>query len=694
MRKVNKVKFPKWSTCDYVHHPSPPLPPPIRKCKTSPLSSSYPPTPPPSPPPPSSPPPTPPPSPPPPSSPPPSPPSSPPPPPSPPPPTPTSPPTSPPSPCPRVVLNLNSLFNIIVYIWNVLMNFSLNILNFFLYVCHFNIFIFFYLIFSTIYITFYFIYKFLKHRNIFPLFIFFVHIFIIYSNNSTLLYNSKINLKDHDYVIKHNLTNNANKSTNLNNYNNFLFKNIIFINDANSNRYYNNLSVFYKKKVKPISIFTNLSPQTSNRNRIGFFCVILCTIFSFKTKRNPIFNLFYFGMLFFLFNNISLHKSHRHKELNSCTNLEFFTIESINICNNINKYHLKNNLNLLTFSKVKYKKNSFLFQHLLLLSGDISLNPGPNQEYQLNNETWSPFKKRGLHFLHININSLLPKIDELRSIAEKSKAAVIGISETKLDKSVLNSEIDIVNYVIIQRDRNRNGGGVACYIRSDICFNELNIFSNQVENICFNILLKNLQPITIGVFYRSVYRPPSQNRFLEEISNDFNKLYTEKNEVIILGDLNINLLQNGKYTLNKNNLSSSEKVTTHPLLKQYKQFISNFGLTQLIMNPTRVTCEASTLIDHILVNSDEKISQYGVIDIGISDHQMIYCTRKLFRNKTGVEKYIKSRSLKNYSVDVYESALKDLDFPNYETFTDIDLAYSDFIQKLTDVIDNIAPLEI
>ena len=199
-----------------------------------------------------------------------------------------------------------------------------------------------------------------------------------------------------------------------------------------------------------------------------------------------------------------------------------------------------------------------------------------------------------------------------------------------------------------------------------------------MENICFNILLKNLQPITIGVFYR----PPNQNRFLEEISNDFNKLYTEKNEVIILGDLNINLLQNGKYTLNKKNLSSSEKVTTHPLLKRYKQFISDFGLTQLIMNPTRVTCEASTLIDHILINSVEKISQYGVIDIGISDHQMIYCTRKLFRNKTGVEKYIESRSLKNYSVDVYESALKDLDFPNYETFTDIDLAYSDFIKNL------------
>ena len=161
-----------------------------------------------------------------------------------------------------------------------------------------------------------------------------------------------------------------------------------------------------------------------------------------------------------------------------------------------------------------------------------------------------------------------------------------------------------------------------------------------------------------------------------------------------MGDININLLQkNGNYVLDKTNLVVSESETIHPLLKQYKQFISNFGLKQLIKHPTRVTCDTSSLIDHILINSDDKISQYGVIDIGLSDHQMIYCTRKLVRNKPGLQKILESRSFKNYSVDNFESALKDLDFPNYETFTDLDMAYSDFIDKLTKVIDCIAPLK-
>ena len=32
---------------------------------------------------------------------------------------------------------------------------------------------------------------------------------------------------------------------------------------------------------------------------------------------------------------------------------------------------------------------------------------------------WKAFQRKGLHFLHINVNSLLPKIDEVKLIANK-----------------------------------------------------------------------------------------------------------------------------------------------------------------------------------------------------------------------------------------------------------------------------------
>ena len=71
-------------------------------------------------------------------------------------------------------------------------------------------------------------------------------------------------------------------------------------------------------------------------------------------------------------------------------------------------------------------------------------------------------KKSFLHCVkgvRLNINSLLPKIDELRNIAKLSNAAVIGIGESKLDDSVLSSEIHIDNYNTLHCDRNRHGEG-------------------------------------------------------------------------------------------------------------------------------------------------------------------------------------------------------------------------------------------
>ena len=36
------------------------------------------------------------------------------------------------------------------------------------------------------------------------------------------------------------------------------------------------------------------------------------------------------------------------------------------------------------------------------------------------------------HFIHLNINSLLSKIDEIRCIAKLTNATVIGLSKTKV----------------------------------------------------------------------------------------------------------------------------------------------------------------------------------------------------------------------------------------------------------------------
>ena len=56
----------------------------------------------------------------------------------------------------------------------------------------------------------------------------------------------------------------------------------------------------------------------------------------------------------------------------------------------------------------------------LLLSGDINLNPEPVTRHQLSDPKFEAFNNKGLHLIHLDISSLLHKIDKLRNIAKCS----------------------------------------------------------------------------------------------------------------------------------------------------------------------------------------------------------------------------------------------------------------------------------
>ena len=47
----------------------------------------------------------------------------------------------------------------------------------------------------------------------------------------------------------------------------------------------------------------------------------------------------------------------------------------------------------------------------------------------------------------------MPKIEERRIIAKSSNTTIVGISENKLDESVLEPELQIDNYKILWCDR-------------------------------------------------------------------------------------------------------------------------------------------------------------------------------------------------------------------------------------------------
>ena len=153
-----------------------------------------------------------------------------------------------------------------------------------------------------------------------------------------------------------------------------------------------------------------------------------------------------------------------------------------------------------------------------------------------------------MHFEHLNVNSLLSKIEELRTLAFNTNISVLGITETKLDSNVSNDWLKIDDYNSLRSDRNKNSGGVACCIKKNVAHNRQSIsISRNMENIVLDILLPKSKPITVGI----IYRPPNQVDFIDHFNNAPGKLPIQSNKIYLLGNLTINLFFDGHYVLKK-----------------------------------------------------------------------------------------------------------------------------------------------
>ena len=51
-----------------------------------------------------------------------------------------------------------------------------------------------------------------------------------------------------------------------------------------------------------------------------------------------------------------------------------------------------------------------------------------------------------------------------------------------------------------------------------------------------------------------------------------------------------------------------------------------------------------------------------MIEVGISDHQLMYCTRKIKRIKYNMRNQIQVQSLKKYRAEMFTNALKTVQF--------------------------------
>ena len=143
--------------------------------------------------------------------------------------------------------------------------------------------------------------------------------------------------------------------------------------------------------------------------------------------------------------------------------------------------------------------------------------------------------------MNININSILSHIDELRILAEEYQPHIIGINETKLDDLILDTELRIYGYqVIIRKDRNRHGGGVAFYVKDGLEFNQIELDLPNLELITIRLAIPHVKPIMVTTGYRP---PDSEVKLFDDFEEILRSLDAESHESIIMGDMNCDYLK-------------------------------------------------------------------------------------------------------------------------------------------------------
>ena len=209
---------------------------------------------------------------------------------------------------------------------------------------------------------------------------------------------------------------------------------------------------------------------------------------------------------------------------------------------------------------------------LILLSGDVEVNPGPDsvESSTDTNDSLSSAPSNSLadhlSILHLNIQSILPKIDLVRG--EATAHDILIFTESWLKPTTNNNAIQIENFLPPYRtDRcDRPGGGVIAYVRDTLsCKRRTDLEVRGVEVLWLKVNIKT-KTILVGGFYR----PPNSNvDYFNLIKESIDRACnTSIIDIIITGDFN--------YDISK----PQNKIS---------KLIHEFNLTQLITEPTHYT---------------------------------------------------------------------------------------------------------
>jgi hypothetical protein len=204
-------------------------------------------------------------------------------------------------------------------------------------------------------------------------------------------------------------------------------------------------------------------------------------------------------------------------------------------------------------------------------------------------------------FFYCNARSLKNKLSELKLILSEEIYELIFFTESWLNPKIMSEKLtENTNYILIRQDRNCRGGGVCCFLKNNIIFNDLKSGSFEgIDHLSFSIPNKKQ---TSKTFFSCIYMPPSKTNpetVETHLCDLLSDICSANSKQFIVGDFNMPRLNWGSDDDN------------------FVNFTKSLPLTQVINFNTR----KDNLIDLLLVSDPTDIQSIEKNEpFGNSDH--------------------------------------------------------------------------
>ena len=257
---------------------------------------------------------------------------------------------------------------------------------------------------------------------------------------------------------------------------------------------------------------------------------------------------------------------------------------------------------------------------------------------------------------------------------ERCLPDILVVAETKIDTSFNNPQFYMNGYYKPTRcDRTETGGGIIEYVRKGLIRKRLEDFElKRFESIASELFINRTKWFLISL-YRS---PQSRNidLFFEELTQILNKATLRYENIIVMGDINIDKGYQGY---------------THLV-----QLLDIFNLTNIIKECTCFVNNKWSKIDVILTNRPRKFCNSKTFELGISDVHKLICTTMRQHVTRLKPKTIKYRSTKNFNLEQFRNMIEGKlnELSAYELY-DCNCMYNMIVEATVISIDKFAPIK-